>query len=140
MPTYTAPLKDYQFLINHFLELDKYDAMPGFAAAKDLVEPLLTESAKLCEEVLFPLNVVGDKQGLKYKDGNVTTPEGFKEAYKAYVEGGWPTLTWPEEYGGQGMPEFLNMPMLDFPCSWNSVYSIEAPGGECFGVHPKRLV
>ena len=81
----------------------------GFAAARDLVEPLLAESAKLCEEVLFPLNAVGDRQGLKYKDGTVTTPEGFKEAYKAYVEGGWPTLTWPTEFGGQGMPEFLNM-------------------------------
>lgn len=127
MPTYTAPLKDYQFLINHFLELDKHADVEGFNEAKDLVEPLLAESAKLCEEVLFPLNTVGDKQGLKYKDGTVTTPDGFKDAYKQYVEGGWPTLTWPAEFGGQGMPEFLNMPMLEMVCSSNLSFGL-TPG------------
>ncbi len=138
MPTYTAPLKDYQFLIHHFLELDTYGEMPGFAAAKDLVEPLLTESAKLCEEVLFPLNVVGDRQGLKYMDGTVTTPDGFKEAYQAYVDGGWPTLTWPEEFGGQGMPEFLNMPMLEMVCSSNLSFGL-TPGLTHGAIHAMLL-
>ncbi len=138
MPAYTAPLKDYQFLINHFLELDRYSDVEGFAAAKDLVEPLLTESAKLCEEVLFPLNRVGDTQGLKFKDGTVTTPEGFKEAYKAYVEGGWPTLTWPEEFGGQGMPEFLNMPMLEMVCSSNLSFGL-TPGLTHGAIHALLL-
>lgn len=138
MPTYTAPLKDYQFLINHFLELDKYADIEGFASARDLVEPLLTESAKMCEEVLFPLNVVGDKQGLKFKDGNVTTPDGFKEAYKQYVEGGWPTLTWPEEFGGQGMPEFLNMPMLEMVCSSNLSFGL-TPGLTHGAIHALLL-
>ena len=138
MPTYTAPLKDYQFLINHFLELDKYNDIEGFASARDLVEPLLTESAKMCEEVLFPLNVVGDKQGLKFKDGNVTTPDGFKEAYKQYVEGGWPTLTWPEEFGGQGMPEFLNMPMLEMVCSSNLSFGL-TPGLTHGAIHALLL-
>lgn len=127
MPNYTAPLKDYQFLINHFLELDNYADIEGFNEARELVEPLLTESAKMCEEVLFPLNTVGDKQGLKYEDGVVTTPDGFKEAYKQYVEGGWPTLTWPAEFGGQGMPEFLNMPMLEMVCSSNLSFGL-TPG------------
>ncbi len=138
MPTYTAPLKDYQFLINHFLELDNYADVPGFAEARELVTPLLEESAKLCEEVLFPLNTVGDKQGLKYKDGNVTTPDGFKEAYKAYVEGGWPTLTWPQEYGGQGMPEFLNMPMLEMVCSSNLSFGL-TPGLTHGAIHALLL-
>ena len=138
MPTYSAPLKDYQFLINHFLELDKYSDVEGFAAARDLVEPLLAESAKLCEEVLFPLNAVGDKQGLTFKDGAVTTPDGFKEAYKAYVEGGWPTLTWPEEFGGQGMPEFLNMPMLEMVCSSNLSFGL-TPGLTHGAIHALLL-
>ena len=138
MPTYTAPLKDYQFLINHFLELGKYQDVPGFGEAKDLVTPLLEESAKLCEEVLFPLNTVGDKQGLKYKDGTVTTPEGFKDAYRAYVEGGWPTLTWPTEFGGQGMPEFLNMPMLEMVCSSNLSFGL-TPGLTHGAIHALLL-
>ena len=127
MPTYTAPLKDYQFLIHHFLELEKYNDVEGFAAARELVEPLLTESAKFCEQVLFPLNTVGDTQGLTFDAGNVLTPVGFKEAYAAYVEGGWPTLTWPEAFGGQGMPEFLNMPMLEMVCSSNLSFGL-TPG------------
>ncbi len=134
MPSYKAPVKDFQFLINHFLELDTHHNVPGFAEAKELVTPLLEESAKLCEEVLFPLNVVGDKQGLKYKDGNVTTPDGFKEAYKTYVDGAWPTLTWPTEYGGQGMPEFLNMPMLEMVCSSNLSFGL-TPGLTHGAVH-----
>lgn len=138
MPTYTAPLKDYQFLINHFLELEKYADVEGFSAAKDLVEPLLTESAKMCEEVLFPLNMVGDKQGLKFDAGKVTTPDGFKEAYKQYVEGGWPTLTWPEEFGGQGMPEFLNMPMLEMVCSSNLSFGL-TPGLTHGAIHALLL-
>lgn len=138
MPTYTAPLKDYQFLINHFLELEKYADVEGFRQAKDLVEPLLTESAKMCEEVLFPLNVVGDKQGLKFDNGKVTTPDGFKEAYKAYVDGGWPTLTWPTEFGGQGMPEFLNMPMLEMVCSANLSFGL-TPGLTHGAIHALLL-
>jgi alkylation response protein AidB-like acyl-CoA dehydrogenase len=103
-----------------------------------LVEPLLTESAKMCEEVLFPLNMVGDKQGLKFDAGKVTTPDGFKEAYKQYVEGGWPTLTWPEEFGGQGMPEFLNMPMLEMVCSSNLSFGL-TPGLTHGAIHALLL-
>ena len=138
MPTYNAPLKDYTFLINHFLELEKHAEVPGFAEARDLVEPLLAESAKLCEEVLFPLNVVGDKEGLKFKDGVVTTPTGFKDAYMQYVEGGWPTLTWPQQYGGQDMPEFLNMPMLEMVCSSNLSFGL-TPGLTHGAIHALLL-
>ncbi|MBN8544329.1 MAG: acyl-CoA dehydrogenase C-terminal domain-containing protein [Alphaproteobacteria bacterium] len=127
MPAYKAPLKDFDFLINHFLELDTHADVPGFADAKDLVQPLLEASAQMCEEVLAPLNVVGDKQGLKFENGKVTTPEGFKEAYNAYKEGGWSTLTWPTEFGGQGLPEFLNMPMLEMVCSSNLSFGL-TPG------------
>lgn len=127
MPTYTAPLRDYQFIIDHFLELDKHADVKGFAEAREMAQPLLEASAQLCQEVLQPLNVVGDKQGLKFKDGAVTTPEGFKEAYNKYIEGGWPTLTWPSEYGGQDLPEFINMPMLEMVCSANLSFGL-TPG------------
>ncbi|MCI5049536.1 MAG: acyl-CoA dehydrogenase C-terminal domain-containing protein [Rickettsiales bacterium] len=127
MPTYTAPVKDFAFLIDEFLELEQHGDVAGFAEARELVVPLLDEAARLCQEVLFPLNTVGDVQGLKYEDGEVKTPEGFKEAYQQYVEGGWSTLTWPSEFGGQDMPEFLNMPMLEMVCSANLSFGL-TPG------------
>ena len=127
MPTYSAPLKDYQFIIDHFLELDNVADVKGIAEAREMAAPLLEASAQLSEEVLFPLNVVGDKQGLKFKDGTVTTPDGFKEAYAQYIEGGWPTLTWPSEFGGQDLPEFINMPMLEMVCSANLSFGL-TPG------------
>ena len=127
MPHYTAPIRDFRFLIEEFLRLDSYGEIPTFAAARELVEPLLEGAAQLCEEVLQPLNAVGDTQGLKYKDGTVTTPDGFKDAYKQYTEGGWSTLTWPSEFGGQELPEFLNMPMLEMVCSANLSFGL-TPG------------
>jgi len=127
MPTYHAPIKDFAFLIQEFLGVDRYGDVPGFSEATQLAIPLLDEAAKLCQEVLFPLNMVGDKQGLKYANGTVTTPDGFKEAYQQYVGGGWSTLTWPTQYGGQDMPEFLNMPMLEMVCSANLSFGL-TPG------------
>lgn len=127
MPTYTAPVKDFQFLIDHYLELDSYNDIAGFSEARSLAPALLEESAKLCEEVLHPLNRVGDTQGLKFENGCVITPDGFKQAYQTYTEGGWPTLTWPSEFGGQDMPEFLNMPMLEMVCSANLSFGL-TPG------------
>jgi alkylation response protein AidB-like acyl-CoA dehydrogenase len=126
---YTAPTSDFEFLIKEFLELEKHADIPSFAEAQELVTPLLDEAAKLCQDVLHPLNQVGDTQGLKYNpdDHSVTTPEGFKEAYQQYAEGGWSTLTWPEQYGGQGLPEFLNMPMLEMVCSSNLAFGL-TPG------------
>ncbi len=127
MPIYNAPVRDYQFLIDHFMELDNHTDVPGFAEAREMAPALFDAAAQFTQEVLHPLNVVGDKQGLKYKDGTVTTPDGFKEAYKQYVEGGWSTLVWPTEFGGQDMPEFLNMPMLEMVCSANLSFGL-TPG------------
>jgi alkylation response protein AidB-like acyl-CoA dehydrogenase len=129
MTVYTAPLKDFHFLINEFLGLDAYGEVEGFAEALELAAPLLDEAAKFTQGVLHPLNQVGDTQGLKYnpEDHSVTTPDGFKEAYQQYAEGGWGTLTWPTEYGGQGMPEFINMPMLEMVCSANLSFGL-TPG------------
>ena len=90
MPVYKAPIRDFQFVLKEFLPLAEYKDVPGFSDALEMADPVLEAGAQLCEEVLFPLNQTGDKEGLTYANGTVTTPRGFKEAYKAYCEGGWP--------------------------------------------------
>src|ERR1700755_3525445 len=90
MPTYKAPVEDVQFLLNDVFHGERYDKLPGFAdAPQDVVEAILSEAAKFSEEVLAPLNRVGDLEGCtRHPDGRVTTPKGFKEASKQLCEGG----------------------------------------------------
>ena len=106
MPTYKAPVEDVQFLLNDVFHMERYGNMPGFAdATPDTLAAVLEEAAKLAEEVVQPLNRVGDLEGCKRRDdGSVTTPTGFKDAYKLYAEGGWMGVSVPPEYGGQGRP------------------------------------
>lgn len=127
MPTYKAPLRDFQFVLNEYLDLNAHAALPGVADAREMIAPVLEEGGKLCEQVLFPLNQKGDEIGLKFNKGEVTTPPGFKEAYKQYVEGGWPAFTCDPAYGGQGLPEFLGMPMIEMICSANLSFGM-TPG------------
>ncbi|HEU5047843.1 MAG TPA: acyl-CoA dehydrogenase C-terminal domain-containing protein [Rickettsiales bacterium] len=127
MPIYKAPIRDFQFVLRDFLPLGEYKDVPGFAEAAEMAEPVLDAAAQLCEEVLFPINQSGDKEGLVYKDGTVTTPKGFKEAYKAYREGGWPAFTCDPAYGGQGLPEYLNMTIMEMACSSNLSFGL-TPG------------
>ncbi len=105
MPIYKAPVEDVTFLFNDVFQIDRYDNLPGFSdASADVREAILGEAAKLAEEVLQPLNRVGDLEGCKHNaDGSVTTPKGFKEAFKLVGEGGWLGLSVPAEYGGQGL-------------------------------------
>src|SRR4029078_9566975 len=102
MPSYRAPVDDVQFLLNDVFHIDRYANLPGFAdASPDVVEAILGEAAKLSEQVLTPLNRVGDKEGCKRQgDGSVTTPAGFKDAFKQIVEGGWIGISAPPEFGG----------------------------------------
>ena len=104
MPIYKAPVEDVNFLLNDVFQIDRYDNLPGFSdASTDVREAILGEAAKLAEEVLQPLNRVGDLEGCKRNDdGSVTTPKGFKEAFKQVAEGGWLGLSAPAEYRRPG--------------------------------------
>jgi acyl-CoA dehydrogenase len=116
MATYKAPVDDVIFLLKDVFALERYNNLPGFSdATPDVVEAIIAEGAKLCEEVFAPLNLIGDQEGCKHHpDGTVTTPKGFKEAYRAYADGGWMGLSAPVEYGGQGLPAVLNTVMQEF--------------------------
>src|SRR6476469_1574510 len=126
MPTYKAPVDDALFLLNDVFHLDRYGNLPGFAeAAPDTVEAVLREAAKFSEAVLTPLNRVGDKEGCeRHPDGSVSTPAGFKDAFKQLVEGGWIGISAPEEFGGQGLPATLTSIVNEFFCSANMAFAM----------------
>ena len=111
MPEYKAPLRDIRFVRDELLGYEAhYQSLPGTEEVTgDVANAVLEEGAKFAEQVLSPLNPVGDKEGCTWKDGEVTTPTGFKEAYKKFVEGGWPSLAHDVEHGGQGLPESLGI-------------------------------
>ena len=116
MPEYKAPLRDLQFVRDELLGFpEHYRSLPGCEeATPDVVLSVLAGGARFAEEVLAPLNRVGDREGCKWSPGgSVTTPPGFKEAYRQYVEAGWPRLGWSPEYGGQGLPESLGLAVAE---------------------------
>lgn len=126
MPVYKAPVEDTLFVLYDVLNMDNYGNLPGFSdAPRDLVEAVINEGAKLCEEVLQPLNVVGDTVGChRNDDGSVTTPPGFKAAYEQYREGGWLALSADPEYGGQGLPVVINAVIGEYLSSSNLAWAM----------------
>ncbi|MET0543240.1 MAG: acyl-CoA dehydrogenase family protein, partial [Variovorax sp.] len=140
MPSYKAPLEDVGFLLNDVFQFDRYNNLPGFAdASPDVREAILEEAAKLSEQVLQPLNRVGDLEGcVRHDDGSVTTPKGFKEAFKQVTEGGWLGLSSPTEYGGQGLPVALSQTVSEFQCSANMAFSMY--GGLTMGATAALIV
>ena len=106
MTTYKAPLRDYRFVLNELLDAGTVlPSLPGYEeATPETVEAILEEGAKLCEEVLFPLNRSGDEEGCIFDNGVVRTPSGFPEAYRTFRDGGWTGIACDPAYGGQGLP------------------------------------
>ena len=107
--SYTAPLKDMLFNIEHLARIDQIAQIPGFEdAGLETAQAVLEECGKLNAEVIAPLNWEGDKNPSFHHDGNqVTTTPGFKEAYKQFTEGGWQSLQHPADFGGQGLPKTI---------------------------------
>ncbi|MFC5354039.1 acyl-CoA dehydrogenase C-terminal domain-containing protein [Azospirillum himalayense] len=120
MPIYKAPLEDVRFVLDEIVGAGKLAELPGYEdATPDLIAQVLEEGAKLCEEVLFPLNQSGDGEGCSFENGVVRTPKGFKEAYATYIEAGWQGLSCDPAYGGQGLPKLVNTMLEEFICSAN---------------------
>ena len=111
MPVYKAPLRDMKFLLNDVFDYPTHyqGLASGENATPDIVDAILTECGRFCEEVLSPLYQSGDEEGCKLENGEVITPKGYKEAYRQYVMGGWQGLSAPEEFGGQGLPASMGL-------------------------------
>ncbi|MBI4191252.1 MAG: acyl-CoA dehydrogenase [Betaproteobacteria bacterium] len=118
MSTYAAPLQDMRFVIKELVGLDAITAMPDCAEVTgDLVDAVLEEASKFAAEVLDPLNRSGDREGVRLIEGNVIAPQGFKQAYQQFVAAGWNGLSGATEFGGQGLPHVVAMPVQEM---WNS--------------------
>ncbi|SDW40994.1 acyl-CoA dehydrogenase C-terminal domain-containing protein [Marinobacter mobilis] len=115
MPEYKAPLRDIKFVMSELLNSEQhYASLEGAEdATPDMVDAIIQEGAKFAEQVLSPLNSVGDLEGCTWSEDGVTTPKGFKEAYQQYVEGGWPSMTADPNYGGQGLPASIGIVMSE---------------------------
>jgi acyl-CoA dehydrogenase len=118
MKEYTAPLRDMQFILRELAPLEDVARLPGCGEVnQELADAILTEAAKFAGGVLSPLNVVGDREGARVKDGGVVTATGWRDAYRRFVDGGWNALSCGPEYGGQGVPRLVSALVDEM---WNS--------------------
>ncbi|WP_310494432.1 acyl-CoA dehydrogenase C-terminal domain-containing protein [Dechloromonas sp.] len=125
MSDYRAPVKDMRFVMDELAGFKELSQIAGFEdATPDLADAILDEAAKFTGEVLAPLNRVGDKEGCKLTPNGVTTPTGWKEAYKAFCEAGWNGITSPADFGGQGLPDTLGIAVKEMVCSANLSFSL----------------
>jgi len=126
MPKYQAPLRDMKFLLNEVLEIGTYSNLPRFSdAPPDVVDAVLEGGAAFAQEVLQPLNMIGDRQGCKRNpDASVTTPDGFKAAFKQMSDDGWMAMSADQQWGGQGLPRVVSMPFLEMCSSANMAFSM----------------
>jgi alkylation response protein AidB-like acyl-CoA dehydrogenase len=128
VPIYQAPVDEIAFVLDDVLQVGRYDNLAGFSdASPDVRTAILAEAGKYCEDVLTPLNRTGDTEGcVRHPDGSVTTPTGFKAAFKQYADGGWMGISVPAEFGGQGLPEALTVAVNEMMCSANMAFSMYA--------------
>lgn len=120
MPHYQAPMADYQFLLKEWLGLDSHYQQLGVTDFdSDLANEIIAQGAKFAEDVIAPLNRSGDEQGCRLEGGQVTTPEGFAQAYQDYIANGWNSMLGDEAYGGQGLPYTMAVPVHEMLHSAN---------------------
>ena len=126
MPRFDAPVRDMQFIFHDVLALQNYSNLEGFSeATPDIIDQILEEGGRFAKEVLFPLNRVGDEQGCKrHDDASVKTPDGFPEAYRQFVENGWPLLSKAPGHGGQGLPHLLAIALSEMVSSANMAFGM----------------
>ncbi|WP_104202374.1 acyl-CoA dehydrogenase C-terminal domain-containing protein [Billgrantia saliphila] len=126
MPDYQAPLRDLRFVMDEMLDFPAhYARLPaGEEASPDVVAAILEEGARFSREVLLPLNQSGDQEGCLLEGGEVKAPKGFRDAYRQYVEGGWPSLAAEPAHGGQGLPHSLALVLNEMICSTNLAWGM----------------
>jgi acyl-CoA dehydrogenase len=124
MPTYSAPQQEYRFIVRRFLGLERFACLPGYEdSSPETLNAFLDGAARVCEGVAQPLNQSGDKEGCRWHDGAVSTPKGFKEAYRQFVDGGWVGLGFAPEDGGKGLPGVFAEIFSEMLCSANMAFS-----------------
>ncbi len=142
MAQYNPPIRDMQFVLHELLKVEEtFKQIPDYSeVSADLIDQVIIEGGKFCSEVIFPLNRDADEEGCTHHgDGVVTTPKGFKEAYKQYCEAGWSTLTSDTEFGGQGLPNVLGLVMQEMLNSssqaWTMYPGLSHGAYECLHEH-----
>jgi alkylation response protein AidB-like acyl-CoA dehydrogenase len=136
MVTYKAPLNDIRFVLYELLDYERtVTALPGHEeTTRDVVDTVLDEAARFCETQLLPLNGPGDAEGCRIENGTVRTPRGFREACRAFIKAGWTSLACDPRYGGQGLPNVLQLVLEEIICSTNLSFGIY-PGLSHAGYH-----
>ncbi len=125
MTDYHAPLAEMEFVLSELADLEGVASLEGFEeATPDLVHAVLEEAGKLAQAVLGPLNHSGDQQGSRLEDGVVHTPDGWHEAYRKFVDGGWNSLGFEPEFGGQGLPWLLSSAVQEMWCASNMAFGL----------------
>ncbi|HEY0315867.1 MAG TPA: acyl-CoA dehydrogenase C-terminal domain-containing protein [Sphingomonas sp.] len=126
MPDYKAPVEDHVYLLKEIFKAEElFSQIPKYEeVSEDLIVSVLEEAGRFTAGVLRPINITGDEEGSRLENGLVYTPKGFKEAYKAYSEGGWCSLSGPTEYEGQGLPNTLQVLVTEMVCSANLSFGL----------------
>ncbi len=125
MPIYKAPVRDMLFAYYELHGGETIRQLPGFEDLdRETLESILQQAGRFVSERLLPINRSGDEAGCSWSDGRVSTPEGFKEAYRDFVEAGWNSIAFDPEYGGQGLPKSLHMLVDEMICACNLSFSL----------------